>query len=76
MNAKVKKIFDPVSYKRLFAYIRKYGLKGIGGKFVSGWHEGEELIDREIQKVPDPKRREKALDYLEKIRNGERDFRF
>lgn len=37
---------------------------------------GEELIDREIQKVPDPKRREKALDYLEKIRNGERDFRF
>lgn len=46
MNAKLKKIFDPVSYKRLFAYIRKYGLKGIGGKFVSGWHEGEELIDR------------------------------
>ena len=37
---------------------------------------GEELIDREIQKVPDPKRREKALDYLEKIRSGERDFRF
>ncbi len=37
---------------------------------------GEELIDREIQKVPDPKRREKALDYLDKIRNGERDFRF
>ncbi|MDE6784278.1 MAG: [FeFe] hydrogenase H-cluster radical SAM maturase HydG [Ruminococcus sp.] len=37
---------------------------------------GEELIDREIQKVPDPKRREKALGYLEKIRNGERDFRF
>lgn len=37
---------------------------------------GEKLIDREIQKVPDLKRREKALDYLEKIRNGERDFRF
>ncbi len=37
---------------------------------------GERLIDREIQKVPDLKRREKALDYLEKIRNGERDFRF
>ncbi|MBR5512919.1 MAG: [Ruminococcus sp.] len=37
---------------------------------------GEELIDREIVKVPDEKRREKALDYLEKIRKGERDFRF
>lgn len=37
---------------------------------------GEELIDREIRKVPDPKRRAKAVDYLEKIRNGERDFRF
>ncbi len=37
---------------------------------------GEALIDREIQKVPDPKRREKALDYLNRIRNGERDFRF
>ena len=37
---------------------------------------GEALIDREIQNVPDPKRREKALEYLEKIRNGERDFRF
>lgn len=37
---------------------------------------GEALIDREIQKVPDEKRREKAMDYLNKIRNGERDFRF
>ncbi|MDO4863170.1 MAG: [FeFe] hydrogenase H-cluster radical SAM maturase HydG [Ruminococcus sp.] len=37
---------------------------------------GEALIDREIQNVPDPKRREKALDYLDRIRNGERDFRF
>lgn len=37
---------------------------------------GEELIDREIQKVPDEKKRAKALDYLERIRNGERDFRF
>ena len=37
---------------------------------------GEAMIDREIQNVPDPKRREKALEYLDKIRNGERDFRF
>ncbi len=37
---------------------------------------GETLIDREIQKVPDEKRREKAMEYLNKIRNGERDFRF
>lgn len=37
---------------------------------------GEALIDREIQNVPDPKRREKALDYLDRIRKGERDFRF
>ena len=37
---------------------------------------GEALIDREILNVPDPKRREKALSYLARIRNGERDFRF
>ena len=37
---------------------------------------GEALIDREIVKVPDDKKREKALEYLDKIRNGERDFRF
>ncbi len=37
---------------------------------------GEALIDREILNVPDPKRREKALGYLARIRNGERDFRF
>ena len=37
---------------------------------------GEALIDREILNVPDPKRLEKALSYLARIRNGERDFRF
>ena len=37
---------------------------------------GEALIDREILNVPDPKRREKALSYLARIRKGERDFRF
>lgn len=37
---------------------------------------GEALIDREILNIPDPKRREKALSYLARIRNGERDFRF
>lgn len=37
---------------------------------------GEALIDREILNVPDLKKREKALDYLSRIRNGERDFRF
>lgn len=37
---------------------------------------GEALIDREILNVPDPKRRKKALSYLARIRNGERDFRF
>ena len=37
---------------------------------------GEALIDREILNVPDPNRREKALSYLARIRNGERDFRF
>ncbi|MBQ6943588.1 MAG: [Ruminococcus sp.] len=37
---------------------------------------GEALIDREIVKVPDDKKREKALEYLDKIRNGQRDFRF
>ncbi len=38
---------------------------------------GEELIKKEIQNVPDEKRRERAVKYLESIKNGgERDFRF
>ena len=38
---------------------------------------GEELIRREIQNVPDPKRRQRAIDYLDEIVNeGKRDFRF
>lgn len=38
---------------------------------------GEELIAREILNVPDEKRRQKAMDYLEEIKTvGKRDFRF
>ena len=37
---------------------------------------GRAPIERARQNQPDPKRREKALDYLERIRKGERDFRF
>ena len=38
---------------------------------------GEELIAREIQKVPDEKRRQRAIDYLKQIKDGgKRDFRF
>ena len=38
---------------------------------------GEALIQREIQKVPDEKRRQRAMDYLDEIKNGgKRDFRF
>jgi 2-iminoacetate synthase len=37
---------------------------------------GQKLIDREIQNVPSEKQKKKALDYLEMIRNGERDLRF
>jgi len=37
---------------------------------------GQQMIDREIQNVPDDKRREEAVDYLARIRAGERDLRF
>jgi len=38
---------------------------------------GEALIEREIQNVPDEKRRQRAIDYLNEIKNGgKRDFRF
>ncbi len=38
---------------------------------------GEELIAREILNVPDAKRRQRAIDYLEEIKTqGKRDFRF
>ncbi len=37
---------------------------------------GEELIAREIQNVPNEKVRERALQYLEELKGGKRDFRF
>ncbi|MBQ9898333.1 MAG: [Ruminococcus sp.] len=38
---------------------------------------GEALIAREIQNVPDEKRRQRAIDYLEQMKvGGKRDFRF
>jgi len=38
---------------------------------------GEKLIEREILNVPDEKRRQRAIDYLDEIKNGgKRDFRF
>ncbi|MCL2294460.1 MAG: [FeFe] hydrogenase H-cluster radical SAM maturase HydG [Spirochaetes bacterium] len=37
---------------------------------------GKKLIDTEMRNVPNEGRREKAIQYLEKIRAGERDLRF
>ena len=38
---------------------------------------GEALIAKEIQNVPDEKRRQRAIEYLDSIKNGgQRDFRF
>ncbi len=37
---------------------------------------GEELIAKEIQNVPNEKVRERALQYLEELKGGKRDFRF
>jgi 2-iminoacetate synthase len=37
---------------------------------------GQKMIDREIRNVPNEKRRAKALAYLQRVRQGERDLRF
>lgn len=37
---------------------------------------GQKMIDREIQNVPSEKQRARAIDYLKRVRNGERDLRF
>ena len=37
---------------------------------------GQKMIDAEIQNVPNESQRERAADYLRKIRSGERDLRF
>ena len=37
---------------------------------------GSEMIDKEIQTVPNQRQRERAVDYLGRIRTGERDLRF
>ncbi len=38
--------------------------------------EGAKMIDREIKNVSNEKQKSRALDYLERIRKGERDLRF
>jgi 2-iminoacetate synthase len=50
-------------------YLKDYADKELIGA-------GRKMIDREIQNVPNEKRRAKALDYLNRVRNGERDLRF
>lgn len=37
---------------------------------------GQRLIDNEILNIPNVRQREKAIEYLRRIRNGERDLRF
>lgn len=37
---------------------------------------GQKMIDNEIRNVPNEKQRAKAIDYLNRIRDGERDLRF
>ena len=37
---------------------------------------GKIMIDKEIQNIPNESRRAKAIDYLSRIRNGQRDLRF
>ncbi|NLX77508.1 MAG: [FeFe] hydrogenase H-cluster radical SAM maturase HydG [Clostridiaceae bacterium] len=37
---------------------------------------GQRLIDKEVLNIPNEKRRERAIEYLRRIRNGERDLRF
>jgi iron-only hydrogenase maturation rSAM protein HydG len=37
---------------------------------------GQQMIDEEIQNIPNEKRRIRAIDYLNRIRDGERDLRF
>lgn len=37
---------------------------------------GQKMIDEEIQNIPNEKRRVKAVDYLTRIREGDRDLRF
>lgn len=37
---------------------------------------GRQMIDREIQNVPNEKQRARAIEYLNRIRQGERDLRF
>jgi len=37
---------------------------------------GQSLIDKEINNIPSGRRRQRTLEYLNRIRNGERDLRF
>ena len=38
--------------------------------------KAKEVMAKELEKIPSEKRREKVLEYIEKIKEGERDFRF
>lgn len=53
----------------LHEYLQDYAVEGTKKL-------GESLLQKEIDKVPNPKTREILIKNLEKIKNGQRDFRF
>ncbi len=68
-NGQIGNICQPNAILTLQEYLEDYGDEEL--RIM-----GTAVIERELNAIPDEKRREKTRGYLERIKAGERDFRF
>lgn len=68
-SRQIQNCCHPNALMTLMEYLMDYATDGTRGI-------GEEMIRRELQNIPSEKVKEIVMEKLERIRNGERDFRF
>ncbi len=68
-SGQIANVCQPNALLTLMEYIEDYG----DGELRS---LGEHIIEEELKSIPNPKAREAAKAYLQRIRQGERDLRF
>ncbi len=68
-SRQIQNCCHPNALMTLMEYLMDYATDGTRGI-------GEEMIRRELQNIPSEKVKEIVIEKLERIRNGERDFRF
>ena len=68
-NGQIANICQPNALMTLSEYLDDYGTDSTKKK-------GIEVIDKEIEHIPDERTKVKAIEYLQQVQDGKRDFRF